>query len=67
MNITPQLNPLTGQLIKEKLPDLLDFFIIQNKTHIFVKVKDGFDLPSDHSSIILILGKTYLKKKMDLP
>ena len=47
---------------KNKLPDLLDFFIIRKISSNFIDIEENFDLNSDHSAAILTLSEHIIKK-----
>lgn len=49
-----------------KIPDLLDFFIIRKLPVAYIKVEKGYDLCSDHTSIILILSERVMLKENNL-
>ena len=41
-----------------KIPDLIDFFIIKDVSSKYMQIEDILDLNSDHSPIVLTLSKT---------
>ena len=45
-----------------KIPDLIDFFIVKNISTNFVQVEEGWDMYSDHSPILLTLSEKVIKK-----
>ena len=46
-----------------KVPDLLDFFILKGISSNYISMEDCFDLSSDHSPIILTLSETIITKQ----
>lgn len=48
---------------RNKIPDLLDFFISRKIATNFISVADNYDLDSDHSAIILTLSEKVIKKQ----
>lgn len=46
-----------------KIPDLIDFFIIKNISLNYLKVEESCDLHSDHSPIMLILNSSVVLKE----
>lgn len=49
---------------RKKTPDVLDFFITRKMAANFINIEDNYDLDSDHSSIIMTLSETIIKKPM---
>jgi len=47
---------------RNKIPDVLDFFITKKIASNFINIEDNYDLNSDHSSIIMTLSETVIKK-----
>lgn len=45
-----------------KIPDLIDFFIIKNISANFLQIEEGWDMNSDHSPILLTLSQSIIKK-----
>lgn len=50
---------------KQKVPDLIDFFVIRKFSPNFLHITDGHDLSSDHSPVYLTISNTIAEK--DLP
>jgi len=48
---------------KNKIPDLIDFFVPRNLSSSFIDVIEEFDLDSDHSPIVLTLSETIKKEQ----
>lgn len=46
-----------------KIPDLIDFFIIRDMSKNYIKVEDSLQMSSDHSPIILILSENVIYKQ----
>lgn len=46
-----------------KIPDLVDFFVTKGIYEKFIAVEESFDLSSDHSPVILLLGEALIKKE----
>jgi hypothetical protein len=46
----------------KKLPDLIDFFAVKNISTTYIKIEEGFDLNSDHSSIYLTICNKIITK-----
>lgn len=46
----------------EKIPDLIDFFIVKGISGNYIEIEESFDLNSDHSPIILTLSQDIIKK-----
>lgn len=46
-----------------KIPDLVDFFVINKLSRNFIQVQEGLDLDSDHSPIYLTLSETVIVKE----
>jgi hypothetical protein len=44
------------------LPDLIDFFVVKNISTNYIKIEEGFDLNSDHSSIYLTISDKIITK-----
>jgi hypothetical protein len=47
---------------KKTLPDLLDFFVVKNISTNYIKIKEGLDMNSDHSSICLTVSDKIIAK-----
>lgn len=45
-----------------KIPDLIDFYIIKNISCNYLKIEDNFELNSDHSPIVLTLSENIIEK-----
>ena len=41
-----------------KLPDLLDFFVIKNISPSYTKISSSLELSSDHTSIIAVINSS---------
>ena len=39
-----------------KIPDLIDFFIVKNISNSYLQIEEGWDMDSDHSPIILTMS-----------
>ena len=48
---------------RNKIPDLIDFFVPRNLSSSFMDVTEEFDLDSDHSPIVLTLSEIIIKKR----
>ena len=48
---------------RTKIPDLIDFFLIKNITYNYISIEESRSINSDHSPIILILGKKIKHKE----
>ena len=48
---------------RNKIPDLLDFFISRKISSNFIDVEDNFDLNSDHSPVIMTLSDIIIRKE----
>lgn len=48
---------------RNKIPDVVDFFITKNISLNATKVEEGLDLDSDHSSVLLTLGNKIIMKE----
>lgn len=46
-----------------KIPDLIDFFILKNVPTNYLQIEEGFDLNSDHSPILLTMSENIIKKE----
>lgn len=46
-----------------KIPDLIDFFIVRNISANFLQIEEGWDMNSDHSPIILTLSENVIKRE----
>jgi hypothetical protein len=46
-----------------KIPDLIDFFIIKNLSFHYLKIEEKFELNSDHSPILLTLSEHIIQKE----
>jgi hypothetical protein len=45
-----------------KLPDLIDFFVVKNVSTNYIKIDEGYDLNSDHSPSLLIISEHIITK-----
>ena len=45
-----------------KMPDLIDFFVVKNFSANYIKIDEIFDLNSDHSSILLTISDHIITK-----
>jgi len=50
---------------RNKVPDLVEFFMSRNLSSRFMDVNEEFDLDSDHSPIVLILSETIIEKEQN--
>lgn len=48
---------------RDKIPDLLDFFISKKVSPNFLHIEENFDLSSDHSPVILTLSEKIIKRE----
>lgn len=48
---------------RNKIPDLLDFYITRKIPGNFIKIEENYDLNSDHSPVILILSENIIKRE----
>ena len=48
---------------RNKIPDLIDFFVSRNLSSSFLNIIEEFDLDSDRSPIVLTLSETIIKKE----
>jgi hypothetical protein len=48
---------------RQKIPDLLDFFIVKGVSNNYLNVESSLDLHSDHSPIILTVSSTVILKE----
>jgi hypothetical protein len=46
-----------------KIPDLIDFFVVRNISVNYIQVEEAWDLNSDHSPILLTLSDSIIKKE----
>lgn len=46
-----------------KIPDLIDFFVVKNIPANFLQIEEGWDLNSDHSLIILMFNENIIRKE----
>ena len=46
-----------------KIPDLIDFFIVRNISTNFITIDEGWDMNSDHSPIMLTMSENIIKKE----
>lgn len=46
-----------------KIPDLIDFFIVKNISTNYLLIEEGWDMNSDHSPILLTLSDNIIKKE----
>ena len=46
-----------------KIPDLIDFFIIKNVSVNYLHIEEGWDLSSDHSPILLTLSESIIHRQ----
>lgn len=56
-------NPTYWPTDRNKIPDVVDFFITKNISSNTTQVKEGPDLDSDHSSVLLTLGNKIIMKE----
>jgi hypothetical protein len=49
-----------------KIPDLLDFFIIRNRSTTYVSTEENFDLVLYHTPVILTMSENVMKKEPHL-
>lgn len=47
----------------QKIPDLIDFFIYKNINKNYIDIQEGFDMSSDHSSIMLTISERIIIKQ----
>lgn len=50
----------------QKIPDLIDFFICKNISTNYLQVEEGYDMSSDHSTILLTYSK-HIKRRECIP
>ena len=55
-------NPTYWPTDRNKIPDLVDFFISKRVSPNFISVEDSHDFNSDHSAVILKLSEAIVKK-----
>ena len=55
-------NPTYWPTDRNKIPDLVDFFISKKVSPNFISIEDSYDLNSDHSAVILHLSENIVKK-----
>lgn len=55
-------NPTYWPTDPNKIPDLIDFFIIKNISSTYMKIEDMQHMNSDHSPIVLTLSKNIIQK-----
>lgn len=55
-------NPTYWPTDRNKIPDLLDFFISKRVSSNFISIEDCYDFNSDHSAVILNLSENIVKK-----
>jgi hypothetical protein len=48
---------------RNKIPDVIDFYISKNVQMHYMKIEDSYDLDLDHSPIILTLSDNIIKKE----
>lgn len=48
---------------KNKIPDLIDFFVVRNISTNYIQVDEAWDMNSDHSPILLTLSDTIIHKE----
>jgi hypothetical protein len=48
---------------RNKIPDLIYFFVFRNVSSTFMDVNEEFDPDSDHSPIVLTFSETVIEKK----
>ena len=46
----------------QKLPDLIDFFVLRKISKNYLKIKEGVEMNSDHLPIYLTLNSSYIEK-----
>lgn len=46
-----------------KIPDLIDFFIVRNISANYIQIEEAWDMNSDHSPILLTLSDTIIHKE----
>lgn len=46
-----------------KIPDLIDFYIVRNISSNFLHVEEGWDMDSDHSPVLLTMSENIIKKE----
>jgi hypothetical protein len=51
-----------GPQIQIRTPDLIDFFVMKNISTNYIKIKEVFDLNSDHSPIYLTISDKIIMK-----
>lgn len=61
-NIHSSGNPTYWPTDRNKIPDLLDFFISKKVSPNFISIEDCYDLNSDHSAVILKLSEKIVRK-----
>lgn len=55
-------NPTYWPTDRNKIPDLLDFFISKKVSPNYIKIEDNYDLNSDHSAVILSISENIVKR-----
>jgi hypothetical protein len=53
---------ILAQRSKKELPYLLDFSVVKNISTNYIKIKDGFDLNSDHSPMYQTISDKIITK-----
>lgn len=48
---------------RQKVPSLVDFFVLRNISSVYVNIEECFDLASDHSAILLSLSEQVIIKR----
>lgn len=48
---------------QNKIPDLIDFFVVKGVSNNYIQVEDCPDLASDHSSVILTISNKVIKRQ----
>lgn len=48
---------------RNKIPDLIDFFVVRNISANYIQVDEAWDMNSDHSPILLTLSDTIIQKE----
>lgn len=48
---------------RNKIPDLLDFFITRKVSSHFINIEENFDLNSDHSAVIITISENVIKRE----
>ncbi len=51
---------------RNKIPDLIDFFITKNVSYNFLQIDENHELHSDHTAILLTLSETIIKKPINI-